>query len=107
MMRNGKDIQINQQISANEKGEAFASPLFYSFPSVSLVFPLKKISQDFILILLCPRISRPGLHGCRSNFMSASSGVRSFFRWLHSKQQTTQFSQLLLPPRLRGKMWST
>lgn len=47
-----------------------------------------------------------GRTGAFRSGMCASSGVRSAFRLLHSRQARTQFSQVLAPPRERGSTWS-
>src|SRR6267142_5813802 len=56
------------------------------------------------------RVAYSGCHLGREGFAWslrwASLGVRSAFFLLHSMQASTQFSQVLVPPRDRGTMWS-
>ena len=45
---------------------------------------------------------RRGLTGNRTSCIRASWGVRPPFRTLQATQAQTMFSQLVMPPRLRG-----
>jgi hypothetical protein len=49
-------------------------------------------------------IRQSGWVGSDSRFIRASSGVRLALRLLQLTQARTQFPQLNLPPRLRGRM---
>ena len=53
------------------------------------------------------RAAHVGACGVVRSGIRASAGVRSPLRWLQPPQAATVFSQVFLPPRARGTMWST
>jgi hypothetical protein len=53
------------------------------------------------------KIVGPGGRGLRRGCIWTSVGVRLPFRRLQGAQEVTMFSQTLVPPRLRGRTWST